>query len=62
MSGWRQKKPTWNNIYHRQQRMQKWISQHGRPCEVNEEAQKEEWLSQNKITICPPFGHKSKGD
>tara|TARA_Y100001951_G_C11267077_1_gene256293 strand:- start:793 stop:981 length:189 start_codon:yes stop_codon:yes gene_type:complete len=62
MSGWRKKKSGWLKIQHRQKRMQKWISKYGPPCDINDKKQEEEWLSQNKITICPPFGHKPKGD
>jgi len=62
MSGWRKNKKSWAKIYHRQKRMKKWISKHGQPCEVDEETQKDEWRSQNTITICPPFGHNPKGD
>jgi hypothetical protein len=62
MSGWRKKKPTWIKIQNHQKRMQKWISKHGLPCDDGDKEQEEEWLSQNKVTICPPFGYKSKGD
>jgi len=62
MSGWRKNKPSWLKIQSHQKRMQKWISKNGQPCDSNDKKQEEEWLSQNKVTICPPFGYKSKGD
>jgi hypothetical protein len=62
MSGWRKKKPTWIKIQNHQKRMQKWISKHGLPSDDSDKEQEEEWLSRNKVTICPPFGYKSKGD
>jgi hypothetical protein len=62
MSGWRKRKSSWLKIQHRQKRMQKWVSKHGLPCDSSDKKQQEEWLSKNKVTICPPFGYKSKGD
>tara|TARA_R110002020_G_scaffold460988_1_gene679750 strand:+ start:101 stop:289 length:189 start_codon:yes stop_codon:yes gene_type:complete len=62
MSGWLNKKAAMLKTYHRQKRMQKWIAENGPPCEEDEERQQKEWEAKNKITVCPPFGHNSKGD
>ena len=62
MSGWKLGRAGWLKTYHRQKRMQRWITENGIPSEKEEEEKKKEWLAKNAVTICPPFGHNSKGD
>jgi hypothetical protein len=63
--GWREKTHKMRRFRARQTRMKNYVRENGQNEEKDAEATKE-WLSKNKIVVCPPFGYKAdkydKGD
>ena len=43
--------------YKKRKKMRDWIEKNGGHNESRDEAAIEEWLKNNEIKICPPFGH-----
>jgi len=61
LNAWQVTKAASIQVYHRNNRMKKWVAHHGSPRDVDDDKLRSEWLSKNKITVCPPFGHLNKG-
>ena len=48
---------SWNKTYLQRKKMEAWVKENGDPTQDQDEAARDAWLKNNKITICPPFGH-----
>ena len=56
---WKMKNQRMGATMHRRRRMEKWVEANGG---INEEADRRAvagWLEKNKVTVCPPFRHRS---
>jgi hypothetical protein len=57
---WRKNNTSYMKTLNKKKRMDKWVSKNGPPTKDDDQKLKEEWLSKNEITICPPFGYKGE--